>query len=216
MVNDSKVLAVVEEVPLTATCPASRLSPSDSITAAATLTARDLEEGMSADAPVAFTGMLGAGAGRWRLRVSADQPVQVMSLLASPTGNLTNLSSRMTGRNGDWRRDCAECPELVVAPAGSFMMGAPLEEEGSSSDERPVHRVDFAAPFAIGVHEVTFAQWDACVAAGGCDGYAPSSDTRGRAPGNPVYEVSWRDAQNYVAWLSAHTGKTYRLPSEAE
>ena len=63
---------------------------------AATLTARDLEEGMSEDSAVEFTGMLGDGAGKWRLRVSSDQSIQVMSLLASPTGNLTNLSSRRT------------------------------------------------------------------------------------------------------------------------
>ena len=63
---------------------------------ATTLTAQDLEEGMAAGGAVQFDGMLGAGAGKWRLRVAADQPVQVMSLLASPTGNLTNLSSRST------------------------------------------------------------------------------------------------------------------------
>ena len=114
-------------------------------------------------------------------------------------------------------RDCAECPEMVAVPAGSFMMGAPEEEEGSSGAERPVHRVDIAAPFAIGVHEVTFAQWDACVAAGGCDGYEPWSSHVGQARANrPVTEVSWHDAQGYVEWLSAHTGATYRLPSEAE
>ena len=186
---------------------------------AATLTARDLEEGVSEDGTVALAGMLGDGAGKWRLRVSSDQPVQVMSLLASPTGNLTNLSSRRTGpaageggAAGGGFRDCAECPEMVAVPAGSFMMGAPEEEEGSSGAERPVHRVDIAAPFAIGVHEVTFAQWDACVAAGGCE---PPRTHNVRAD-RPVTDVSWHDAQGYVEWLSAHTNETYRLPSEAE
>ena len=113
-------------------------------------------------------------------------------------------------------KDCAECPEVVAVPAGSFMMGAPEEEEGSLSDERPVHQVDIPA-FAIGIHEVTFAQWDACVAAGGCDGYEPLSGHHGEARANrPVQELSWHDAQGYVAWLSAHTGEAYRLPSEAE
>ena len=191
---------------------------------AATLTARDLEEGVSEDGTVALAGMLGDGAGKWRLRVSSDQSVQVMSLLASPTGNLTNLSSRRTGpaageggAAGGGFRDCAECPEMVAVPAGSFMMGAPEEEEGSSGAERPVHRVDIAAPFAIGVHEVTFAQWDACVAAGGCDGYEPwSHPQHGARADRPVTDVSWHDAQGYVEWLSAHTGEAYRLPSEAE
>ena len=114
-------------------------------------------------------------------------------------------------------RDCEECPEMVTVPAGSFMMGAPEEEEGSYTNERPVHQVEIAAPFAIGVHEVTFGQWDACVAAGGCDGYEPVIFHEGLArTSRPVTDVNWHDAQGYVAWLSAHTGETYRLPSEAE
>ena len=128
------------------------------------------------------------------------------------------------GQVGRRFHDCSQCPEMVVVPAGSFMMGAPEEEEGSGPDERPVHQVDFAAPFAVGVHEVTFAQWDACVAAGGCDGYSPASIGEGAtAPhegparaNRPVMEVNWEDVQGYVAWLSARTGETYRLPSEAE
>ena len=114
-------------------------------------------------------------------------------------------------------RDCAECPEMAAVPAGSFMMGAPEAEEGSYFNERPVHRVDFAVRFAIGVQEVTFAQWDACVASGGCGGYTPVDFHEEQARANrPVLEVSWHDAQGYVAWLSARTGETYRLPSEAE
>ena len=114
-------------------------------------------------------------------------------------------------------RDCADCPEMVTVPAGSFMMGAPEEEEGSRPHERPVHQVDFANAFAIGIHEVTFAQWDACVAAGGCDGYTPVIFHEEEARANrPVDAMNWQDAQNYAAWLSAHTGETYRLPSEAE
>ena len=60
-------------------------------------------------------------------------------------------------------RDCEECPEMVVVPAGSFMMGSPESEEGRNYDEGPVHRVTFARPFAVGVYEVTFGEWDACV-----------------------------------------------------
>ncbi len=62
-------------------------------------------------------------------------------------------------------RDCADCPEMVVVPAGSFMMGSPDSEKDRSSDEGPQRRVTIAKPFAVGKFEVTFAEWDACVAA---------------------------------------------------
>ena len=64
-------------------------------------------------------------------------------------------------------------------------------------------------------YELTFADWDACVAAGGCNGYKPNDLGWGRGQ-QPVINVSWDDAHAYVAWLSAVTGKTYRLLSEAE
>ena len=109
-------------------------------------------------------------------------------------------------------RDCPECPEMVVVPAGSFMMG------GRFDDERPVHEVTIGAPFAVGRYEVTFAEWDACARDGGCPCGEDIADDllnwgRGR---RPVIRVSWVDAQRYVQWLSRKTGKTYRLPSESE
>ena len=124
------------------------------------------------------------------------------------------------GQVGRRFRDCPECPEMVVVPAGSFMMGSPAEEEGGPrSDqrhERPQHRVDFAAPFAIGVFEVTYEQWDACVADGGCDDDGVQRFPPFDEPNYPVLDVSWNDAQAYVEWLSAKTGQAYRLPSDAE
>ena len=62
---------------------------------------------------------------------------------------------------GEAFRDCDECPEMVVVPAGEFTMGSPETEEGRESNEGPQHRVRIAEPFAIGRFEVTFAQWDA-------------------------------------------------------
>ena len=70
--------------------------------------------------------------------------------------------------SGESFRDCDVCPEMVVVPAGSFTMGSPPSEEGRDSDEGPQRRVTIARPFAVGKFEVTFAEWDACVAAGGC------------------------------------------------
>ena len=62
---------------------------------------------------------------------------------------------------------------------------------------------------------MTFDEWDACVAAGGCNGYKPA-DEGGRRGRYPVINVSWDDAKAYVTWLSKATGKSYRLLTEAE
>ncbi len=115
---------------------------------------------------------------------------------------------------GDTFRDCERCPLMVEIPPGSFQMGSPPLEEYRGDDEGPVHRVRIAYSFAVGVFEIGFADWDVCVAAGGCGGYKPKSKWgRGR---QPVIHVSWDDAQEYVKWLSAKTGHAYRLLSEAE
>ena len=116
---------------------------------------------------------------------------------------------------GEKFRDCPECPEVVVVPSGTFRMGALESESGSEPDERPVHEVTIAAPFAVGVYEVTFAEWDACAAAGDCGGRQPSDAGWGRGQ-RPVVNVSWDDVQGYVQWLSGRTKKGYRLPSESE
>ena len=115
----------------------------------------------------------------------------------------------------DTFKECETCPEMVVVPAGSFMMGSPSNEEASNENERPQHHVKFAQPFAVGKFVVTFDEWDACVADGGCDGRKPSDQGWGRGR-RPVINVTWHDAKAYVAWLSGKTGKAYRLLSEAE
>ncbi|MYD95035.1 MAG: SUMF1/EgtB/PvdO family nonheme iron enzyme [Chloroflexi bacterium] len=112
-------------------------------------------------------------------------------------------------------RDCEVCPEMVVVPAGSFMMGSPRSEEGRHADESPAHRVMIPAAFAVGRHEVTRAEWDACWASGGCRDVRYEYD-RHRGRDHPVIWVSWDDAQAYVRWLSQKTGERYRLLSEAE
>ena len=118
-------------------------------------------------------------------------------------------------RPGRVFRDCPECPEMVVVPAGSFMMGSPSHEAGRGDDEGPRHRVTIEKPFAVGKYEVTFAEWDACVADGGCGGHRPEDEGWGRGR-RPVINVNWDDAKAYVRWLNRKTGKQYRLPSEAE
>ena len=115
----------------------------------------------------------------------------------------------------DMFKECANCPEMVVVPAGSFTMGSPTSEPERSAEEGPQHMVTIARPFAVGRFEVTFDEWDACVADGGCNGYKPSDEGWGRGR-RPVINVSWDDAKAYVAWLSKKTGKSYRLLSGAE
>ena len=112
---------------------------------------------------------------------------------------------------GEIFRDCDQCPEMVVVPAGRFRMGD-LAGAGFLN-ERPVHDVT-VSPFAAGKYEVTFAEWDACVAGGGCT-HRPADKGWGRGT-RPVINVSWDDTQAYVRWLSRETGKPYRLLSEAE
>ena len=106
-------------------------------------------------------------------------------------------------------RDCDECPEMVVVPSGSFTMGS------LSYDEGPQHVVRIDYSLAVGVYEVTFAEWAACVADGGCREYVPDDGGWGRG-NRPVINVSWQDAQSYVRWLSEKTAKSYRLLSESE
>jgi len=103
---------------------------------------------------------------------------------------------------------------MIVVPSGRFTMGSP-KREGGSNYERPMRRVRIDYRFAVGVYEVTFDEWYTCIDAGGCGSYVPDDEGWGRG-NRPVINVSWDDAQSYVSWLSARTGKTYRLLSESE
>ncbi len=120
---------------------------------------------------------------------------------------------------GDFFKECAkDCPEMIVVPAGELMMGSPQGEKGRYLNEDDgngqQHRVVFAKPFAVSRFETTFDEWGACVAFGDCDpGISDNKFGRGN---RPVINVTWDDAQRYVAWLSKMTGKRYRLLSEAE
>jgi formylglycine-generating enzyme required for sulfatase activity len=122
--------------------------------------------------------------------------------------------SRATVPSAPWR-DCeaVHCPWLVTVPAGRFTMGSPDTEPERYVDEGPQHRVRLRS-FAIGRFEVSFAQWDACVAAGACPAQ-PRDEGWGRDQ-RPAIHIRWEMAKAYVAWLSQLTGQRYRLPSEAE
>ncbi|MBL8271991.1 MAG: formylglycine-generating enzyme family protein [Steroidobacter sp.] len=134
-------------------------------------------------------------------------------------------------------RDCANCPDMSVVPSGSFEMGAAPGDAQATKDEGPRHRVTIGKPFAIGIHEVTRAQFEAFVTAtsyqagDSCHGYEDGNwqgkweDKVGRTwrdPGyaqdatHPVVCINWHDAKAYAQWLSQSTGQRYRLPTEAE
>jgi formylglycine-generating enzyme required for sulfatase activity len=127
-------------------------------------------------------------------------------------------------------QECTDCPIMVVVPAGTFQMGAQVDEAqqvdpshyaenlkdhpDAYRDELPVHEVTFAHSFAVAKFDVTFDEWDTCYRLGGCKKY-PTDENFGRGT-RPVINVEWKDANEYVVWLSKRTGKTYRLLSEAE
>ena len=103
-------------------------------------------------------------------------------------------------------------PELVVIPAGQFQLG---DGSGRGNDnERPPRTVTFAAPFAIGRYEVTFADWQRYAKAANLP--MPDNEGWGLSARRPVIHVSWRDAHAYTQWLSRQSGARYRLPTEAE
>ena len=160
--------------------------------------------------------------GEYRVEVSAPgygtREVAVAHGSAGPTRHEVMLERTL--KPGDVFSDAltsgGQGPEMVVIPAGAFRMGCLSGDDSCYENEKPVHMVRFGQPFALSVHEVTFAEWDACVAAGGCAGFKPE-DFWGWGRGTrPVIEVSWDHALAYVSWLSAQTGAAYRLPSEAE
>jgi formylglycine-generating enzyme required for sulfatase activity len=152
---------------------------------------------------------------------------------------------RAAPRPGTVFQDCADCPRMVVIPAGNFTMGSPASEAERGVDEGPQRQVAITQPFALGRSEVTVAEFRRFAEesgykteaeregrAQGCSGFiyadplaaAPGSPavTSWRSPGlaqaesHPVLCVSWNDARAYAQWLSKKTGKRYRLPSEAE
>ena len=115
----------------------------------------------------------------------------------------------------DCRAGAEDCPAMVVLPAGRFLMGAPASDATADPSERPQHAVSIRR-FAVSRNDVTFAEWQACVDAGGCArNRDPDNSGWGKAA-RPVINISWKDAQDYAAWLSKVTGQPYRLLSEAE
>ncbi|MBL8671876.1 MAG: formylglycine-generating enzyme family protein [Alphaproteobacteria bacterium] len=156
--------------------------------------------------------------------VAAPQALALQQAPASPPD---------TAKPGDRLRDCPECPDLVVIPAGAFSMGAADDEPNPNGQEQPRRQVTVDRPLAFAAREVTRAAFAAFVKDSGRKPIASCmvQDEQGwsvrsgadwqdprfkQADDEPVVCVSWEDAAAYAAWLAARTGRPYRLPSEAE
>jgi formylglycine-generating enzyme required for sulfatase activity len=123
--------------------------------------------------------------------------------------------ARRCAKPMDTFKDCADCPEMVVVPAGEFLMGSPDGESDRLDAEGPRHRVTISKTLAVGKYEVTFAEWDACTTDGGCQ-HKPRDLGWGRGR-RPVINISWDDiTKEYLPWLSRKAGHPYRLLTEAE
>ena len=129
--------------------------------------------------------------------------------------NVLTAAKEQALEPGDVFKECiADCPEMIVVPAGYYTMGSPETEDSHQAGESPQHRVTIGKPFAVSKYELTFANWDSCAAYGDCDPHIDDGNF-GRGQ-QALVNVTWDDAQSYVTWLSKMTGKPYRLLSEAE
>jgi formylglycine-generating enzyme required for sulfatase activity len=181
---------------------------------------------------------LGQQVGKQEPRASAGcagLSPQTVALSPDAAGALS-LAQECALKPKDVFRECRNCPDMAVIPAGEFLMGSSTEEIGAGlagANEAPQHKVALRQPIAIGRFEVTRNQYAAFVNSSGYRGSDrcftfEQNIPRERenrsflAPGyvqdgnHPAVCVSWDDAHAYVGWLSKTTGKPYRLPSEAE
>ena len=181
-------------------------------------------------------------AGEYRVEATLDghdTVAQTVRHAAGPTTQRIVLRRSVVRRSaGERFRDCPDCPEMVVIPAGRFQMGCDAED--CDDDEKPVHPVRIPEDFALGRYEVTVGEFRRFAET---TGHRAERDagrgcrtvefmdrnkwdwTPGRSWKNleypvrdrqPVTCVSWIDAEAYVAWLGKRTSASYRLPSEAE
>lgn len=140
------------------------------------------------------------------LKAGSRNPVQ-------KAGNETSIVSdqSMNKSPGESFRDCLQCPEMVVIPAGELRLKI---NQTSVARTAGSATIKIQKNFAVSKFEVRFSDWDTCVASGACE-YMPDDGGWGRNI-RPVINVSWSDAQSYVRWISDVTKRKYRLLSEAE
>ncbi len=148
------------------------------------------------------------------------QPIDVDNAMNNAAAAPLTAAQERALKPKDTFRECENCPEMVVMPAGRFAMGSPLgEKERNCCNEGSQHDVTIGRPFALGKDHVTVDQFAVFVketdyaARSGCDWRNPGFTQDGS---HPVVCVGWDDANAYANWLAKKTGRPYRLPSEAE
>jgi formylglycine-generating enzyme required for sulfatase activity len=180
-------------------------------------------DGGSAENAGAFFGQAGPNVYRSTSMNSFCKNALTLSLALIPV-------SGFAADTGQSFQDCADCPSMVVLPAGEFLMGSP-PDEALRRDNELQHKVTFARPFALAATPITWDQWQQCIADNWCvsgpieaalrlniNG-TPNPNYRDHGRGTrPVVGMSWHDAQDYVGWLNWKTNANgaYHLPSEAE
>ncbi|KRP71478.1 chromophore maturation protein PvdO [Pseudomonas paralactis] len=154
------------------------------------------------------------------------KPLTALALTALCGALLPNLAQAAAPQPGKVFKDCKDCPEMVVLPAGTFTMGTPEDEVGREPDEGPMHEVTFAKPFAMSRFHITAGEWDSYVRQSGVK-IANGDDRPGReciaskprypqSPRQPAVCMDMDDIKQYVSWLSKKTGHTYHMVSEAQ
>jgi formylglycine-generating enzyme required for sulfatase activity len=152
---------------------------------------------------------------------ATPQPGQLSSPCSDASASLASAATRKPAplsateecalKPGVDFKECDNCPEMVVVPpSDSFTMGTARDDKVAALQQT----VSIREPFAVGKFETTFTEWNACAEAGACKSN-PSDNGWGRG-NRPVINISWKDAQQYLLWLSTKTGKTYRFLSEVE
>jgi formylglycine-generating enzyme required for sulfatase activity len=138
-----------------------------------------------------------------------------IGLAATVVVGCSGMAKQETMAPGVPFKDCPDCPEMVVVPAGHFVMGSPATEKGRRRLEGPQHEVTIGRNFAVGKYEVTLGQFRQFVDETGRA--VPDCWEQGTpSEQHPVMCVTWQDASDYAQWLAIKTGKPYRLLSEAE
>ena len=145
----------------------------------------------------------------WWVINQQKKPPEDIAVQPAPPGSSEPAAPVLLGQEA---KDCVECPDMRLIPAGKFTMGSPEGESGRHLNEGP-QRIVYVDAFYATKYKITVKQWRACVSAGECN---MPAENLAAGDDMPITHVSWFDVQHYVTWLSKQSNKTYQLLSEAQ